>query len=319
MTTPFDRWLASFAWLRQRGLPCIISPDLDGLACGMFQQRFLGWSIKGTYDGARLCLWEAPKQIDWGRVVFLDLEILRPEARCIGNHMLAIDREHAADLTRELPHCANPNVWREFNAWDSFQRKYPFGTLPLLIASSLCGGGEVRVDRAWLSLILQTDSAFTNAAMYQANALDWLKVMGEVESSPGISRLCTLLRRLPAQTALALVENVQQMAGRAGFGPKQRACRFDPADEVKRGKAAALSAAIAEAVGASDLSWLRTPPVCVERFETATLPAHSKRALRESLATAKSDRVVSMAITGATKEGFSYTRANPQSRVPLFR
>lgn len=319
LPVPFDEWLGSFPWLRERGVSCIISPDLDGLACGLFQQRHLGWTIKGTYDGKALCLWDEPESIEWSAVVFLDLEILRPGARCIGNHMLAIDSEHAEAIADTYRHCANPNIWRRFNRWDSFQRKYPFGTLPLIVASHICENSEFVLDRIWLALILQTDSAFTNAAMYQTNALDWLRAMGGEEQSHPISRLCTLLRRLPAQSALKLIEHVQQMAAGAGFGAKQRACRFDPRDDKSRAKAAALGEVIAKEVDAAPPDWLHAEPVYSETFRTSILPADSKRALRASLACAQSNGVLSMAITGATREGFSYTLGSVDSRIALLR
>ncbi|MBX3402553.1 MAG: hypothetical protein KF699_03975 [Phycisphaeraceae bacterium] len=322
LPAPFDAWLGSFPWLRERGLSCIISPDLDGLACGLFQQRHLGWKIKGTYDGKALCLWDAPESIEWSAVVFLDLEIMRPDARCIGNHMLAIDSEHAEALATNFRHCANPNIWRGFNAWDSFQRKYPFGTLPLLIASHICENTDFVLDRIWLALLLQTDSAFTNAAMYQTNALDWLRAMGgeePLQSPHPVSRLCTLLRRLPAQSALKLIEHVQQMAAQAGFGARQRACRFDSREDKSRGKAAELAGAVAKEVATDPPDWLRVAPVFSEVYQTSVLPADSKKALRNSLACAQANGVLSMAITGATKEGFSYTLGSVDSPIALLR
>lgn len=233
--------------------------------------------------------------------------------------MLAIDRDDTDRLASTYPHCANPNLWRRFNAWDSFQRKYLFGTLPLVVAAHLRTNSRLSLDRIWLALILQTDSAFTNAATYQSNALDWLSAMGGSDGNHPIAKLCTLLRRLPAQAALKLIEEIQQMGAQAGFGAKQRACRFCPRDDAKRTKAFRLGTAIAARIGVPCPNWLDRPPVYFEEFQTSALPAHSKRTLSESLRRARSDGVVSLAITGATLEGFSYTLANDQSRIALLR
>jgi len=44
-------------------------------------------------------------------MVFIDVEILRPAARSIGNHMMASDAADVEFLSRTYPNCANPNVW----------------------------------------------------------------------------------------------------------------------------------------------------------------------------------------------------------------
>lgn len=285
----------------------------------MLQQGFLGWNIVGTYNGSILALWEAVEDVGWEKVVFLDLEILRSKARSIGNHMLAAHAEHAQELSKNFPNCANPNMWRGLNAWNSFGSKYPFATLPMLLAARISKGTDLGEMRAWLSLMLQADSTFTNAAMYQANALDWLKVMGGSDHASPIERFCTLLARLPAQSAMQMVEDVQGWAHEAGFGAVQRACKFDSTTPSERAKAAALATRIAKETGMPVPAFLSKEPKCIEKFEESDLSAKNKGSLVASAETSKKNRVISMAITGKTEEGFSYTLANPKSSVVLFR
>ncbi len=39
-----------YPWIVSRGQNCILSPDSDGLLCGLFMSHFLDWKIKGFYD-----------------------------------------------------------------------------------------------------------------------------------------------------------------------------------------------------------------------------------------------------------------------------
>jgi len=315
----FDQWLGSFPWLNERGLPCIISADLDGLCCGLFQQEHLEWRVVGTYDGSRLAMWESPEAIDWQRLVFLDVEILRSDARSIGNHLLASDIDDVARLRTEFPNCANPNLWRGINVNDSFQQKYPYSTLPLIIAAHLLRDPEYRVPEAWLALILQTDSSFTNAAMYQANALKWLELMGMGEDESSIRRLCEILRRLPVQIALHLVERVQGWAKEAGYGVMQRSCRFDPSDSENLARAERLLARVRSETNSGSTLPLERKPVVVETFKTAKLPIDSKGRRQSSFAAASAGRAVSLAATARSDEGLSFTLPNPASVAPLLR
>ncbi len=118
----FSDWLLSFDWLGRRDLSCVISADLDGLACGLLQSLLLNWRVVGTYDGAALCLSEPPDRLRWDDLVFIDVEILRTRARSIGNHLLAEDGADSARITKAFPRCVNPNLWRGVNVVESFQR-----------------------------------------------------------------------------------------------------------------------------------------------------------------------------------------------------
>jgi hypothetical protein len=315
----FENWLRSYPWLSQRDLPCIISADLDGISCGLLQQEAFGWNVIGTYDGELLCTWTRPEQIDWDEIVFIDVEIMRPTARSIGNHLLAVDADCDEVLRKTLTNCVNPNLWRRINAWNSFQRKFPFSTLPLLVSSRVLQNPDYRVSHEWLALVLQTDSSFTNAAQYQKNALDWLEVMGMNSGPSPLRHFCGLLAKIPAQTALRLVADVQEWASDAGFGSKQRACRFDPSNGQSLERACKLAANVREVTGSSSALPFTAPPVHVERLQTAKMHADSLGRLRQSVNAANKDRVVSMAITARTAEGFSYTKSVPSSACPLFR
>ena len=316
---PFDRWLELFPWLHDRDRPCVISADLDGMACGMFQQEHLNWKIVGTYDGNRLSLWEAADAIDWNAVVFLDLEILRPEAKSIGNHLLLAEAAGVDEFRTKFPHCANPNLWRRISVWEGFQQKFPFGTLPLVIAAHLLRQPDYRVPEAWLALLLQTDSGFTNAATYQANALAWLADMRNTSRPGAIGRLCDVLARLPAIVAMSMVEKVQSWAEQAGYGGKQRACRFDVAKDDSRERALRLAKVIQTNAQTRAIPPFDRKPYLTEEYETGCMPSKTLQGLRAGVAFVERARVISMAFTARNEEGLSYTLPKADSAVPLFR
>jgi hypothetical protein len=304
----FSEWLLSFEWLGQRDLPCVISADLDGLACGLLQSSLLNWRVVGTYDGAALCLIESPDRLPWDEVVFIDVEILRTRARSIGNHLLAEDGADSARIASALPQCVNPNLWRAVNVVESFQRKYPFSTLPLLLASHAARGAMTSFADPWLALSLHTDSSLTNAAVYQDNALDWLGAMGAGASPEGLRKLCELLRRLPMQSALRLVNQVQGWASEAGFGKLQRACRFDLRSPESLARAMSLLGILRRETGAAEGGLVRlTAPAHTVEFETRKLPIHTKGRRAASFAEARRVRALSLAATGQTEEGLSLT------------
>jgi len=48
--------IKKYPWLIQRSQDCILSPDSDGLLCGLFMSHYLNWKIRGFYDGKILLL-----------------------------------------------------------------------------------------------------------------------------------------------------------------------------------------------------------------------------------------------------------------------
>ncbi len=160
----------------------------------------------------------------------------------------------------------------------------------------------------WIALSLHTDSSLTNAAVYQDNALEWLGAMGSGASPEGLRKLCELLRRLPMQSALRLVNQVQGWTAEAGFGKLQRACRFNLREPGQHARANVLLEILRRETGATaaGLQHVLAPVHCVE-FETRKLPIHTKGRRAASFAEARSVRALSLAATGQTDEGLSLT------------
>jgi len=320
----FEQWLSSFEWLNERNRQCIVSADLDGVACSILQGSRLDWKTVGVYDGSKLGLYLNIDEVDWDSVVFLDVEILRPGIHSIGNHLLTNEEQDVQDLRNSYPRCANPNLWRKITVADNFQKKYPFSTLPLLLAAHCVNDHAFQVSRIWLALTLHTYSSFTNAAKYQENALEWLEAMQCINNESkfakicppyGLSKFCRILKRLPAQIAMSLVNSVHECASESGFGKNQRACRFDSTNEKDRIKIGTLSNRICGKIDFSGNLPFEKKPTEVLEFSVEKKPIDAKGRARNSFLFAKNRRALSMAATGRTKEGLSMTL--PDNRCPV--
>ena len=52
----YDDLIKRHPWILQKNQQCILSPDSDGLLCGLFMSHMLNWQIKGFYDGKVMVL-----------------------------------------------------------------------------------------------------------------------------------------------------------------------------------------------------------------------------------------------------------------------
>lgn len=55
-TIDYEKVLKQYSWIVKRELDCVLNPDTDGLLCGLFMSHYLGWHIRGFYDGKVLVL-----------------------------------------------------------------------------------------------------------------------------------------------------------------------------------------------------------------------------------------------------------------------
>jgi hypothetical protein len=81
----YDSIIAKYSWIVAEKQRCILSPDSDGLLCGLLMSAFFGWEIVGYYDGKVMILKEK-ESIE--ECVFLDMEIFRNYVKSLGQHML---------------------------------------------------------------------------------------------------------------------------------------------------------------------------------------------------------------------------------------
>jgi hypothetical protein len=264
------------------------------------------WRCVGYYDGEGLYLWEKPRDVAWHEAAFIDVEVLRPDVRSIGNHLIAHDAEDAENLERQYPGLANPNLWRGIYFQPDFPRKYPFGTLPLLVCA-LAARNLAEFDRQHLGPIYYADSGLENAVVYKDNALDWLRAMGAEDPTSALAPLCKVISRRTVFEGLEALSKVQALVSEAGFGRKQKAARFDPSDETDRAKAKTLAGLLADLTGWRTALPLDGEPCEALRFQTKKRPLDAKGRARDSFEKARRDQALSMAATARTDEGLSYT------------
>lgn len=82
----YSKIIEKYPWIVSRGQNCILSPDSDGLLCGLLMSHCFDWKIQGFYDGKVLV---KAKGIPATDCVFLDTEIFRSGIRSMGQHMVS--------------------------------------------------------------------------------------------------------------------------------------------------------------------------------------------------------------------------------------
>lgn len=179
----YTELLKKYPWVVQRDLNCILSPDSDGLLCGLLMQSLLNWNIVGFYDGKVMALKHGYKASD---CVFLDMEIFRNFTKSIGQHMLIWNSKR--DLQKpewaNFDNCISPNNIRKFDGKTKFKRKYPLGTIHILLGI-LGSRFYIQIKQEAICPLLYTDGTFKSMFNYPENVLDWLDFLSAGdETSP---------------------------------------------------------------------------------------------------------------------------------------
>ncbi|OGI16422.1 MAG: hypothetical protein A3J63_03985 [Candidatus Moranbacteria bacterium RIFCSPHIGHO2_02_FULL_40_12b] len=94
----YDEILEKYPWLLAENQNAIISPDADGMLCGLFMSHFLGWKIVGHYDNGKNLILK--KGMSANECVFLDSEIYRSNIKSIGHH-ISLFRQNNTNISHE--------------------------------------------------------------------------------------------------------------------------------------------------------------------------------------------------------------------------
>lgn len=170
-----------FPWLVQRDQNCILSPDSDGLLCGLFASHYLNWKIRGFYDGKIMVLEKGFKARD---CIFLDMEVFRKGIRSVGQHMVMFNKGRLSKNWHNFDDCASINNIRIHDGYHDFRLKYPFGTIHFLIGVL---GTKQKIDilKSAIAPLLFTDGTWMNLLGYTENSLSWLKYLrADEENTP---------------------------------------------------------------------------------------------------------------------------------------
>lgn len=166
----YDKLIARYPWIIERDKDCILSPDSDGLLCGLLMSHYLGWRTRGFYDGKVLAV---EKGISPRNCIFLDMEIFRPNIRSVGQHMVMYDKDDLPPNWNSFGDCIAANNLRNYDFKNNFKSKYPFGSIHLLL-SILGQKQNIQIPKTAVCPLLYTDGTFKNQFNYPENCLSWL-------------------------------------------------------------------------------------------------------------------------------------------------
>lgn len=177
----YKNLIKKYPWIVKENQKCILSPDSDGLLCGLFMSNYFNWKIIGFYDGKILCLKKDENAKD---SIFLDMEIFRSYVKSLGHHVILYNKRHKPRNWFNFDNCIQPNNIRGYDAKTEFRLKYPLGAIHLIlgIASHV---KKIEIKKSAICPLLYTDGTFKNLFNYPENCLSWLNFLcaGE-ENSP---------------------------------------------------------------------------------------------------------------------------------------
>ncbi|MDD2730991.1 MAG: hypothetical protein PHW33_02600 [Candidatus Portnoybacteria bacterium] len=170
----YQNLITQYPWVVEREQNCIISPDSDGLLCGLLMSYYLGWRIRGFYDGKVIVVEEGTNPQN---CIFLDMEIFRPNIRSVGQHMVMYDKRDLPSNWSNFDNCIAANNLRNYDFKNDFKLKYPLGTVHILL--SILGQNRIiPIQKSAVSPLLYTDGTFKNQFNYPENCLSWLDFLG---------------------------------------------------------------------------------------------------------------------------------------------
>ncbi|MBX7140127.1 MAG: hypothetical protein K1X63_03525 [Chitinophagales bacterium] len=181
-TIDYKKVVEQRPWIIQPNQKCVLSPDSDGLLCGLLMSHYLNWEIVGYYDGKVMVL---DKNCTPKDVVFLDMEICRKEIKSIGHHMLIFNKKYFPLVKEKFSNCIQPNLMRNYDA-KVFRLKYPLATIHLLIGILDNTLKKIELSEKAICPLFFTDGTFNVLFSYPENVLDWLKYLRANETDSAL-------------------------------------------------------------------------------------------------------------------------------------
>jgi hypothetical protein len=168
-------------WIVQKNQHAILSPDCDGFLCGLFMSKYFNWNVAGYYDGKVLIVKNGLVASD---CIFIDMEIFRKHIRSLGHHMVLFNKKRLPPRWDNYHNCIQPNNIRNYDGYNDFHLKYPFGSIHLLLAIA---GEKQKIDIPINALcpLFYADGVFKNLFNYPENCLSWIEYLdGNKPNSP---------------------------------------------------------------------------------------------------------------------------------------
>lgn len=177
----YEELITDFPWILQKDQFCILSPDSDGLLCGLFMSSHLNWKIKGFYDGKIMLIEKGFTAKD---CIFLDMEIFRKDIRSVGHHMVQFNKKRKPTSWDNFKDCIQPNNLRDYDGYKDFRLKYPLATIHFLLG--IMGSKmPIKIPESAICPLFFTDGTFNVLFKYPENVLNWLNFLrAEEKDSP---------------------------------------------------------------------------------------------------------------------------------------
>ncbi len=167
----YDELLKKYPWIVEKNRFCVLSPDSDGLLCGLFMAKYLNWKVVGFYDD-KVCL--INKEYVSQDIVFLDGEIFRKEIKSMGHHMVMYNKNYIPSQWHNFDSCIQPNIIRNYDGAHDFRLKYPLATIHMLASIVSYKYREIKIPESAIPPLLFTDGVFMILFSYPENVLNWL-------------------------------------------------------------------------------------------------------------------------------------------------
>ena len=177
--------IAKYPWIIAENQDCILSPDSDGMLCGLFMSHYLDWKIRGFYDGKILLIAKGTEPRD---CIFLDMEIYREGVKSVGQHMILFDKKSPPKGWSAFNQCVSPNNLHNYDFKNDFKSKYPLGIIHLLTAV-IATRHPVEIKKDAISSLLYTDGTFKNQFNYPENCLEWLEFLGAAKPNNPLQKV----------------------------------------------------------------------------------------------------------------------------------
>ncbi|HOV22333.1 MAG TPA: hypothetical protein PLW95_06625 [bacterium] len=195
-----------FPWIFEKQQQAIISPDVDGILCGLLMSNYLEWEIVGFYDGKMLC---QTKNISIKDCIFLDIEIFRKEIRSCGHHMLLYNKNEVPDNWGNFNKSINPNNLRNFDALHNFQKKYPLATIHFLLCClKEILNKEIKFLNTTTVPLLYVDGTFKNLLNYPENCNEWLMFLKAKKQDSPIYPIFEIFSRQKLKDIIHLLQSI---------------------------------------------------------------------------------------------------------------
>ncbi|MCQ2348081.1 MAG: hypothetical protein MJZ65_02720 [Paludibacteraceae bacterium] len=174
----YDALIQNYPWIVEYDRKCVLSPDSDGLLCGLFMAAVRNWKIVGFYDDKVGLINNNYRTDD---LVFLDGEIFRPNAKSMGHHMVCLNNKLRHLLDNGFQNCIQPNLLRNYDGKKHFRLKYPLASIHMIV--SILAYADKNTDHP-ITLttnatapLFFTDGVFNVLFKYPENVLNWFQYL----------------------------------------------------------------------------------------------------------------------------------------------